>query len=242
LLSSLIVRRGKALLRILIFTVSIFLLTSCLHTEKTEENKNAESSTRESAPHENQTPTTQAAPPSQTSEQKDPFSHLDPENEIPKKLLKKAVDFYSKNSKRIRNKEYIGIIDFSQHSSRERFYIVDMMTGTVERYLVAHGRNSDPDHDGKATQFSNVEGSLMSSQGLYLTAENYQGKYGLSLRLDGLSSTNSLARKRAIVIHGADYVFPGNKIGRSYGCPAIEHRFVVEVIEKIKNGALLLAE
>jgi hypothetical protein len=232
--------------RISLLIISVFLLTSCLKTEKTDEKKNAETSIREASTQENETSSTQVdgAPNTDTLETgtSDSFTHLDPENEVPKKLLKKAIAFYSKNSKLIKNKEFLGIIDFSQHSSQERFYILDMISGTVDRYLVAHGRNSDPDHDGLASEFSNVESSLMSSQGFYLTAETYQGKYGLSLRLDGLSKTNSLARKRAIVIHGANYVFPGGKIGRSYGCPAIENRFVAEIIERIKNGALIFAE
>jgi hypothetical protein len=46
----------------------------------------------------------------------------------------------------------------------------------------------------------------MSSLGVYKTAETYNGKHGLSLRLDGLSPTNSKARERAVVVHGADYV------------------------------------
>jgi hypothetical protein len=139
--------------------------------------------------------------------------------------------------------EVIAIIDFSQHSSKERFYIIDMKTGNVETFLVAHGKNSDPNHDGFADVFSNKQDSLMSSQGFYITGESYIGKKGHSLRLDGLSSSNSKAREREIVIHGADYVAPRiGTIGRSWGCPAVEFRYVDEIIKRIKNGALLLAQ
>jgi hypothetical protein len=137
----------------------------------------------------------------------------------------------------------MGIIDFSQHNSAERLYLIDMVTGAVDKYLVAHGKNSDKDQDGYATVFSNVPDSLMSSQGFYLTAETYNGKHGLSLRLDGLSHTNSKAREREIVIHGAVYVNPSARvIGRSWGCPAVEQRFVKEIIERMKGGALLFAK
>ena len=135
----------------------------------------------------------------------------------------------------------MGIIDFKQHNSKERFYIIDMESGRVESYLTAHGKNSDPDYDGYATKFSNTPDSLMSSLGFYLTAETYYGQNGYSLRLDGLSSTNSNARARAIVIHGADYVKPGKKIGRSYGCPALEMRYHQDLIDRLKGGALLYA-
>ncbi len=171
----------------------------------------------------------------------DKYSFLDPGHEVPLSLLKKALEYYDGHLTSISNKSVIGIIDFKQHNSKERFYIVDMETGNVERYLVAHGKNSDPDFDGFATAFSNVSGSDASSIGFYKTAETYEGSHGYSLRLDGLSNTNSNARSRAIVIHPADYVIPGNKIGRSWGCPAVEPRYSVQIIDKIKGGALIFA-
>lgn len=172
----------------------------------------------------------------------DKYSFLDPGHIVPKTLLAKTLAYFDSNSSKIKNKNVIGVIDFKQHNSKERFYIIDMNTGVVETYLVAHGKNSDPDYDGYATQFSNDSGSLMSSQGFYLAAETYDGSHGYSLKLDGLSSTNSNARSREIVIHPADYVAPGGKIGRSWGCPAVEPRYSVQVINKLKGGSLLYAE
>lgn len=170
------------------------------------------------------------------------YSHLDPEGMVPQNLLAKALDYYDKNNTKIKNKNFIVVIDFKQHNSKERFYIIDMQTGHVEKYLTAHGKNSDPDYDGYATIFSNTPGSEMSSVGFYLTAETYNGSHGLSLALDGLSTTNSNARNRAIVIHGASYVTPGSKIGRSWGCPALDMRYYIEVINQIKGGVLIYAE
>lgn len=169
------------------------------------------------------------------------YSHLDPDNIIPKSILSTALSYYDKNITNIPNKRFIGLIDFKQHNSRERFYIVDMESGRVEKYLVAHGKNSDPDFDGYATKFSNSINSNMSSLGFYLTAEDYNGANGYSLRLDGLSESNSNARERGIVIHPADYVAPGEKIGRSLGCPALAPRYSKQVIDQIKDGALLFA-
>lgn len=170
-------------------------------------------------------------------------AHLDPDNIVPKALLAKALKYFDANQSIIKNKDVIGVIDFSQHSSKKRFYIIDMQSGRVETHLTAHGKNSDPDHDGYATIFSNTPGSEMSSQGIYLTAETYEGSHGYSLKLDGKSSTNSNARSRAIVIHPADYVFAdGGKIGRSWGCPALEPRFSEEIIDQIKGGAVIYAQ
>lgn len=169
------------------------------------------------------------------------YSHLDPDGLVPKNLLNEALNFYQQNQAKIKNSKLMGVIDFKVHNSKERFFLIDMESGFVETYLTAHGKNSDPDFDGYATKFSNVDGSLMSSLGFYLTAESYYGSNGYSLRLDGLSSTNSNARARAIVIHGADYVSPGGKIGRSFGCPALEDRYHQDVIDRLKGGTLLFA-
>jgi len=170
-------------------------------------------------------------------------SFLDPEHVVPKQLLDKALEYYDNNQSLIKNKNTLGIIDFSQKNTKERFYLIDMETGKVDHYLVAHGKNSDTDYDGYATEFSNVPSSLMSSQGFYLTAETYTGKHGYSLRLDGKSPTNSNARDRDIVIHAADYVEPGrDPIGRSSGCPALDPRYSQEVINRIKEGALIYAQ
>lgn len=169
------------------------------------------------------------------------YSHLDPDKIVPSKALNLALVYYEKNYESIPNKRFIGIIDFKQHNSKERFYIIDMESGRVETYLSAHGKKSDPDFDGYATKFSNTPDSLMTSLGFYLTAETYYGAHGYSLRLDGLSTTNSNARDRAIVIHSAEYVAPGSKIGRSFGCPAIEVRIHKQLIDQVKDGALLYA-
>lgn len=169
------------------------------------------------------------------------YGHIDPDHIVPPKLLNEALVYYDSNRPKIKNLRLMGIIDYQQHNSKERFYIVDMESGRVESYLTAHGKNSDPDFDGFATKFSNTPDSLMTSLGFFLTAETYYGKNGYSLRLDGLSSTNSKARERAIVIHGADYVTPGSKIGRSYGCPALEVRYHADIIDRLKGGSLLYA-
>jgi hypothetical protein len=117
-----------------------------------------------------------------------------------------------------------------------------METGAVWNIHVAHGKGSDSDHDGFAEKFSNVNNSNATSLGFYKTAETYQGSHGYSLRLDGLSSTNSNARSRSIVVHGASYVEDKERIqGRSWGCPAVSMANYTKVINLIKGGSLILA-
>lgn len=170
------------------------------------------------------------------------YSHLDPNNIVPKTRLAAALKYFDANPTKVKNKEFIGVIDFSQHSSKERFYVINMTTGDVETFQVAHGKGSDTDGDGHATTFSNISGSNMSSQGIYLTADTYEGAHGYSLLLDGMSPTNSKARERAIVIHPADYVVAGQKAGRSWGCPALDPHESQHVIDELKNGAVIYAE
>lgn len=143
---------------------------------------------------------------------------------------------------KIRNTRYLSIIDMSLSANNDRYFLIDLKENKIIRKSkVAHGRNSG----GKfAKSFSNKSGSYQTSLGFYKTAEVYTGKHGKSLRLDGLEESNCNARKRAIVIHSADYV--SNKfiasygrLGRSLGCPALPKEGFSGVIDKIKEGSIL---
>jgi len=168
--------------------------------------------------------------------------NIDPQNLIPADLKADAVKYYLANKGKLGNLRYIGVVDFARHSSFARFYIADTQDGTLNIYHVAHGSGSDPDRDGYATIFSNVVNSNASSLGFYLTGEIYNGKHGRSMRLHGLSATNSNAYERAVVIHAADYVSDNNvQPGRSWGCLAVSNAMLGNVIETLKGGALIYA-
>lgn len=135
------------------------------------------------------------------------------------------------------------IVDFELPSSQKRMWIIDLNTSKVLFHeLVAHGRNSG---DLYATAFSNENNSNASSLGFYLTGEQYTGKYGLSLRLDGLEEGyNERARERAVVLHGADYasqafVDAQGRLGRSYGCPAVPFENKDAIVEAIADKTVL---
>ena len=174
------------------------------------------------------------------------YQHVDPNHMVPTDLLKKAIMYFDANKPRFKNQAYIAICDFAKHSRLKRFYVVDMQTGAVKAYAVAHGRGSDLNDDGIATRFSNSDGSGASSIGYYRTDTTYFGKHGISLRIDGLSSTNSNVRSRTIVIHGATYSEPAyiagvGRAGRSLGCFAVADSLKTEVVSRLKGGALLFA-
>lgn len=160
---------------------------------------------------------------------------------IPRELYEKTARYYDAYGRNLRNPRFVTIIDFTQHSSKKRFYLFDLKNKVIERHLTAHGQGSDRDKDGYATSFSNAPGSLKSSLGIYITATTYRGKNGRSLRLVGKEPTNSNAYSRAIVIHGAKYVNEKEgRAGRSWGCPALDHAYAQKIIDKIENGSLLV--
>lgn len=143
----------------------------------------------------------------------------------------------------LKNDSLLTIVDFNSPSTAQRFYIIDLKNQKIlKNTLVAHGMRSGVN---EADSFSNRRNSNKSSLGIYITGETYEGKHGYSLRLDGMTKgVNDNARKRAIVIHGADYVNDQfvdkhGRIGRSFGCPAVPMNEVNEVIDLIKEGSCL---
>ncbi len=166
------------------------------------------------------------------------FNYVDPNHIVPNTPLTQALTYFKINKAKIKNQNYISIFDATQHSKKKRLYIVNMKTGAVNTYLVAHGKGSDTNNDGYAERFSNSPGSNMSSLGFYLTGVTYSGANGLSLRLHGLQSTNSNAYSRAVVMHGANYVNT-TSTGRSWGCPAVEMKYRSILFPELKNGSLL---
>ena len=156
-------------------------------------------------------------------------------------VLNRALIGY--NSLNLTNKKVISIIDFSKPSTEKRLFIIDIENRKLLfQTFVAHGKNSGLI---KPTKFSNRIGSNQSSLGFYRTAGTYKGKHGYSLILDGLEKgINDNARKRAIVIHGAKYVSEefiekNNRLGRSWGCPAISDELSKKIIDLIKDGSCL---
>ncbi|HKG05797.1 MAG TPA: murein L,D-transpeptidase catalytic domain family protein [Pedobacter sp.] len=161
-------------------------------------------------------------------------------------VFEKAVTgFYNlKNSGKINSdKSVLTIADMDLNSTQKRLWIVDLNKGQLLlNTWVAHGQRSGAD---KAVKFSNTNDSFQSSIGFYVTGETYNGQHGRSLRLDGMDDGfNSNARKRAIVVHGANYVSQGTinalgRLGRSQGCPAVAPELANEVINTIAGKTVL---
>lgn len=159
-------------------------------------------------------------------------------------LFKRAVAAMDKHSMRIPSHDRIAIADFATPSYRPRFHLVNMGTGQVESFLVAHGVGSDPEHTGLLHRFSNEPNSEATCEGAFLTADYYVGKHGDSQRLLGLDPTNNNAYDRAIVVHSAWYSNPDmigkhGKLGRSQGCFAVGEHELAKVFERLGPGRMI---
>jgi hypothetical protein len=172
------------------------------------------------------------------------YAAVDPEHLVAPSLLRDALVYYDVNRTRLGNKAHLGVIDFSRNDATKRFYLIDMATGAVTPHAVAHGEGSD-DGKGNSVRFSNVDGSHQSSLGFVVTGEVYTGTFGRSLRLDGLSTTNSNMRSRAVVMHGYEPVLesPAANVeqGKSYGCFALDLTVKDATITALAGGALIYA-
>jgi hypothetical protein len=143
----------------------------------------------------------------------------------------------------LNNPHIISIADYSQSSTQKRLYVIDLKhRRLLFNTYVAHGRNTGEEY---ARLFSNEEGSLKSSLGFYVTTQSMVGPTGFSLKLQGVEKgINDNAEKRAIIMHGGDYVsekYIRNHgfLGRSLGCPTLPTDLTRPIIETIKGGSCL---
>lgn len=158
--------------------------------------------------------------------------------------FKEALEgFYLLKEKGLVQKNILTLVDFSLSSNAKRLWVIDLATNTIlYNSLVAHGRNTGEEY---ANSFSNSNKSFKSSLGFYATGEIYNGKHGMSLKLDGLEKgINDNARQRGVVMHAANYVSSAfikcnKRLGRSLGCPAIPEESLREIVNTIKNKSCL---
>jgi hypothetical protein len=168
-------------------------------------------------------------------------------NNLDPSVLELAITAYNNALKKgiPVNKKVLTVIDFSRPSNEKRLWVVDLEKRKILFHtLVAHGKYSGNNY---STNFSDIHGSLKSSIGVFLTKNTYDGHNGYSLVLAGLEKGyNEHAESRRVVMHGAPYVneqiaHTYGRIGRSWGCPAVDIKMAKPIINTIKNGSLLVA-
>jgi L,D-transpeptidase catalytic domain len=163
------------------------------------------------------------------------------ENVVGSRPVVRALTYFEKNLESFANHTYIAVADFTRSALEKRLFLINLKTGQVAAFPVAHGRGSDPAHSNKPKKFSNTLGSNATSLGFYRTGEIFIGEHGRSLKLDGLSATNSNARSRDIIVHSAPYVNSQEAFGRSNGCLAVDEKTRNILLAKLGSGAMIYA-
>ncbi len=145
---------------------------------------------------------------------------------------------------RMEHNQIVTLIDYSLPANQKRLWVFDLSTQQVLFHTyVSHGINSGALH---TTRFSNRYNSKSSSMGVYRTQKTYRGREGLTLKLQGLDpGFNDNAENRAIVMHGGWYmdeafIHKYGRSGRSWGCPALPLTVSSDLINTIKDNALLI--
>jgi hypothetical protein len=167
-------------------------------------------------------------------------------------LLDRALTAYQRlaDAGQVRN-PVLTVIDYALPSSQRRLWVIEPQTRRVLFHeFVAHGRGSASESDpDRLVRFGNDAESHRSSRGTFLTGGTYTGQHGHSLELYGLEpGVNDRAFERRIVIHPADYVSAsfraqsGGRLGRSFGCPALDPAVARPIIDRIAGGSVLFAD
>lgn len=164
------------------------------------------------------------------------------------KALKAALNAYSwakTHNKLGSNKDILTVVDFTMPSYAKRMWVINLHQNRVLMKLhTAQGSGSGVVY---ANHFSNTSRTQASSLGLYVTSEEYVGKHGKSMRLNGLQQgINSNARNRSIVIHEANYVSPryikaNHRAGRSWGCFAVAPENKKVLLNYVRGGSAFFA-
>lgn len=139
------------------------------------------------------------------------------------------------------NDKVLLLWDLSRHSGRRRFVVWNVEEDRPEyAFVVSHGSGKVKSHCLSAyARCSNQENSHLSSEGRALIAQRYEGRYGVAYRLDGLDESNSLLRKRCVVLHGWRYttwlpIFPLPTVG-SWGCPVLSLKAMQKMDEILRR-------
>jgi len=166
------------------------------------------------------------------------FNKVKKTSNVSEKALAKTFDYYEHNrySKHL-SPNFIAIADYTKLASNKRLFIINLHSGKVEKYLVAHGVNSGA-RGGRVWSAGNKEGSFKTPTGFFKVG----AKEGITSRkrynylgIDGLEWKNRNAKKREIILHTASYV---SRAGRSHGCFAIQPKDRWRVFSKMKRALL----
>lgn len=194
----------------------------------------------------------------QVKNEKTEVSHITvPETESSKKqLVKPEVNFEKLQQKADEalkyckeknfNTEFCILIDMELHSGINRFFIWDFKGNKIlEKYLVGHGCGTNKwssDESRDKAEFSNEDGSHLSSLGKYKIGTRGYSNWGINVKylMHGLEKTNNNALKRVIVFHSWDKmsdeeIFPGGS-PEGWGCPTVSNGAMKLIDKRLKES------
>jgi len=127
------------------------------------------------------------------------------------------------------------VIDFRKSLLQERLYVIDLNENNfILSSPVSHALRSGFLY---ATNFSNEINSFKSCTGYFITDNEYTGKYGKSMRIQGLEKgKNDNTWQRAIVFHDTELPLPLY----SNGCFVTNEDINDRMVTLTKDGCLLV--
>jgi len=166
----------------------------------------------------------------------DVFQKVKERTSVSQQALAKTFYYYEKNRYRKGlSRDFLAIADYTKPATQKRLFIINLHSGKVRRYLVAHGKNSGV-RGGRVWKSSNRQGSRMTPFGFFKIGDKegitYKKKYKY-LTVEGLEWKNRNAQQRDILLHTASYVA---RAGRSYGCFAILPQDRWQVFSRLKTA------
>jgi hypothetical protein len=132
---------------------------------------------------------------------------------VPRRPLEHALTYYFANKDKLKNQRFISIADYSQRSTKNRFYLLDLVELTVSKYKVSHGSGSrggikygDPNHDGHIDKCEhNGSRTNMTRPGFFKTAELYLSTGTNSSHIEKKNSAG-------VVVKGWPYLSSSKKL------------------------------
>lgn len=170
----------------------------------------------------------------------------------PEKIKLKAREAFQFCKDNQLNTDFCILIDMSLHSGVKRFFIWNFKTETVSsQYLVGHGCGANQwssDESRDNPQFSNEDGSHLSSLGKYRLEGRGYSEWGINVKylMHGMENTNSNALKRYIVFHSwslmsDEETFPAGS-PEGWGCPTVSNKAMKEIdpmLQKTSKSVLM---
>ena len=144
------------------------------------------------------------------------------------------------------NEDYYFLIDLSNHSGKNRFFIYDFKTGKISNQnLVTHGSCDvldDNETKWEKAKFNNANNSHCSAKGKYKIGKRDSSSWGIKVKywLHGLEKSNANAVQRVVVLHSWDAVSDTEVYPKysplSWGCPAVSDDFMRILDAKLQKS------